>query len=71
MNTDTDDSNSDKNDPAPLNKDVPDVSVRSTDQRILNGSKLLQPGGREFGGPAGLEPTRYGDWENKGRCIDF
>lgn len=25
----------------------------------------------EFGGPQGLEPTRYGDWERKGRCIDF
>lgn len=25
----------------------------------------------EFGGPRGLEPTRYGDWERKGRCIDF
>ena len=26
---------------------------------------------REIGGPKGLEPTRYGDWERKGRCIDF
>jgi len=26
---------------------------------------------RETGGPAGLEPTRFGDWERKGRCIDF
>lgn len=25
----------------------------------------------EVGGPEGLEPTRYGDWERKGRCIDF
>jgi hypothetical protein len=25
----------------------------------------------ELGGPEGLEPTRYGDWERKGRCIDF
>jgi len=25
----------------------------------------------EIGGPKGLEPTRYGDWENKGRAIDF
>ena len=25
----------------------------------------------EFGGPKGLEPTRYGDWEQKGRCTDF
>ena len=25
----------------------------------------------EFGGRNGLEPTRYGDWEKNGRCIDF
>ena len=26
----------------------------------------------EFGGRSkGLEPTRYGDWEKDGRCIDF
>ena len=26
---------------------------------------------REIGGPSGPEPTRYGDWEKAGRCIDF
>ncbi|HFD15014.1 MAG TPA: DUF1674 domain-containing protein [Rhodospirillales bacterium] len=26
---------------------------------------------REVGGPEGPEPTRYGDWERGGRCIDF
>lgn len=26
---------------------------------------------REIGGPGGPEPTRYGDWERRGRCIDF
>ena len=25
----------------------------------------------EVGGPKGLEPTRYGDWERAGRCVDF
>ncbi len=25
----------------------------------------------ETGGPKGLDPTRYGDWERGGRCIDF
>ncbi len=25
----------------------------------------------ETGGPKGPEPTRFGDWERKGRCIDF
>lgn len=26
---------------------------------------------KEIGGPAGPEPTRYGDWERNGRCVDF
>jgi hypothetical protein len=26
---------------------------------------------REIGGREGLDPTRYGDWEMRGRCIDF
>jgi len=26
---------------------------------------------REIGGRAGLEPTRYGDWERKGLISDF
>jgi hypothetical protein len=25
----------------------------------------------EIGGPKGLEPTRFGDWERNGRCVDF
>jgi hypothetical protein len=25
----------------------------------------------ETGGPKGLEPTRFGDWEKNGRCSDF
>ncbi|WP_082409759.1 DUF1674 domain-containing protein [Methylomonas koyamae] len=25
----------------------------------------------EFNGPKGPEPTRFGDWERKGRCVDF
>jgi len=29
------------------------------------------PGPREIGGRKGPDPTRYGDWEKNGRCIDF
>ncbi|MBS3964729.1 MAG: DUF1674 domain-containing protein [Methylomonas sp.] len=29
------------------------------------------PLGKETDGPKGPEPTRFGDWERKGRCIDF
>jgi hypothetical protein len=26
---------------------------------------------KEIGGPKGPEPTRFGDWEQKGRASDF
>ena len=26
---------------------------------------------KEIGGPKEADPTRYGDWTVKGRCIDF
>jgi len=29
------------------------------------------PAAVEVGGRDGLDPTRYGDWELRGRCIDF
>ena len=31
----------------------------------------VNPHTGERGGPAGPEPTRYGDWERKGRVTDF
>jgi hypothetical protein len=33
--------------------------------------KRAEPMPKEIGGPKGPEPTRYGDWEVKGRCTDF
>ncbi len=41
----------------------------SNPEFLVNKEDLVRP--RELGGPAGPEPTRYGDWERKGRCIDF
>jgi hypothetical protein len=29
------------------------------------------PRPKEIGGPKGPEPTRFGDWEQKGRATDF
>lgn len=34
-----------------------------------HGQSLKLP--KEIGGTNGPEPTRYGDWEHKGRCTDF
>jgi hypothetical protein len=31
----------------------------------------VKPRQKEFQGPKGPEPTRYGDWENKGIASDF
>lgn len=40
-----------------------------------NTKSQTQPGTqkiiREIGGRDGPEPTRFGDWEKSGRCIDF
>ena len=30
-----------------------------------------KPAAREIGGRDGPEPTRYGDWEVNGICVDF
>ena len=38
-------------------------------EQSFEGDKNPQTG--EIGGPKGVEPTRYGDWERKGRVFDF
>lgn len=48
----------------PEPEDAPDAAP-ATDQ---DPSKLPP---REIGGREGPEPTRFGDWEKNGRCIDF
>jgi hypothetical protein len=54
-----------------------DKGQRSDPKRIQEQSSKKQHGPatdaepQEKGGPKGPEPTRYGDWENNGRCTDF
>ncbi len=44
--------------------------VVQTDETESPDSDKSSP--REIGGrKSGLDPTRYGDWEKNGRCIDF
>jgi hypothetical protein len=38
---------------------------------VANAKPECSPAEVEIGGRKGLEPTRYGDWEKNGRCIDF
>jgi hypothetical protein len=48
------------------------ITHAETAPKLPEGARTQPPAAaKETGGPAGLEPTRYGDWEHKGRCIDF
>jgi|TARA_B100001250_G_C19816296_1_gene798623 hypothetical protein len=44
------------------------INQNSSDNNSLD---QVIPTSKERGGPKGPEPTRYGDWERAGRCIDF
>lgn len=37
----------------------------------LTEKKDAKPEKSESGGPKGPDPTRYGDWEIGGKCVDF
>ena len=54
---------------ASANEEIQDQSSCVEDVQTLD--EVLNKPPKEIGGPAGPEPTRYGDWERKGRCIDF
>lgn len=45
--------------------------AQSDDEHPLQDALVERPAPREIGGRDGLDPTRYGDWEKNGRCIDF
>lgn len=70
--------------PEPAAAGISDPDVRGKDPRRLAEEKAERAGAtwrqaaeargeipKEIGGPKGLEPTRYGDWEKAGRCFDF
>jgi hypothetical protein len=51
-----------------------DATASSEDEAPKAGAPTVAPTPerpKEIGGPSGPEPTRYGDWEHKGRCSDF
>jgi hypothetical protein len=43
----------------------------SSEQNTSSEKKKEELKKEEWGGPKGLEPTRYGDWEVNGRVSDF
>jgi hypothetical protein len=57
---------------APSDVDVSVVAAAEPagEQRVP-AHPATRPDKIELGGPQGPEPTRFGDWEKNGRCIDF
>jgi hypothetical protein len=49
------------------------IDAQVADPAVTPGPPAVAPSAanHEHGGPTGPEPTRFGDWERKGRCIDF
>ena len=57
-------------------KNTPATAAESVDKTVQNSDNLSKKAvdgemPTEVNGPKGPEPTRYGDWEQKGRCTDF
>ena len=52
-------------------KDKVDSEESKVDQGIDSNPPASPKEPKEIGGRGGLDPTRYGDWEKAGRCIDF
>jgi hypothetical protein len=61
--------------PAAPRKPLPAAAQRALAEaearRAAAAQAKPQPAPKEFQGPEGPEPTRYGDWENKGIASDF
>ena len=45
--------------------------AEAAERRAREAIAGAKPKPKEVGGPAGPEPTRYGDWERKGIVSDF
>tara|TARA_B100001063_G_C16530890_1_gene436377 strand:+ start:107 stop:295 length:189 start_codon:yes stop_codon:yes gene_type:complete len=57
-------------------KNTPATAAEPIDKTTQNNDNLPKKADddempSEMNGPKGPEPTRYGDWEQKGRCTDF
>jgi hypothetical protein len=58
--------------PAPERKALtPEAQRALAEAEARRQAAQVTPTPREFQGPKGPEPTRYGDWENKGIASDF
>lgn len=55
----------------PMDSQDPKNKAKSEQTKANNDSAAEDKPPKEIGGRGGLDPTRYGDWEKSGRCIDF
>jgi len=51
-----------------MKKQSDPVGSVADDEKVFTDEKVSV---EEIGGPKGPDPTRFGDWSVKGRCIDF
>ncbi|NBC22598.1 MAG: DUF1674 domain-containing protein [Gammaproteobacteria bacterium] len=57
-----------------MSKQPPETAPETDDGAREEPADTPSPGDdapKEIGGRQGPDPTRYGDWEKGGRCIDF
>lgn len=50
---------------------IPQKQLEQEQERTAQSAENAKQPKKEFGGPKGPEPTRFGDWEIGGRCSDF
>ena len=54
-----------------VTKNISDQKIESTNKSSENSIQNTELPTKEIGGRDGPDPTRFGDWEKNGRCIDF
>ena len=55
----------------PRSPKTPQGDIQTGNTELAAQDIAATPAPEEVGGRGGLDPTRYGDWEKNGRCIDF
>ena len=53
------------------NKSLKRSGTKNFEKNKNQETSKVQKQPKEVGGRGGLDPSRYGDWEKDGRCIDF
>ena len=53
------------------NKSLKRSDTNNSENNKNQKTSKVQKQPKEIGGRGGLDPSRYGDWEKDGRCIDF